>query len=93
MVDQVRQFWLTPLPYDEGELLRRKPYQYYMEMREKEKEKCLFAELGLRMHACCATEVNCEPILGDISRLVGKALNNASIVALLMYYLKEKIVK
>jgi hypothetical protein len=38
-------------------------------------------------------EMNCERILGDVGRLVGKdraSLNNASIMALLMFYLKKK---
>jgi hypothetical protein len=87
---------LTPLSHDDGDLLRRNPYQFFMEIGEKDKDKRLLAELGLRMHACCATEIDCERVLGDVARLVGNdraSLNNASIMALLMYYLKKKTEK
>jgi hypothetical protein len=73
--------------------MRKDPYQFYTEMREKHKEKRILAELGLRMHACCASEINCERVLGYVARLVCKdrvSLNNASIMALFMYYLKKK---
>jgi hypothetical protein len=52
----------------------------------------IFAELGLGIHAGSATEVSNERVLGDVARLVGQdraSLNNASIMALLLFYLKE----
>jgi hypothetical protein len=52
----------------------------------------IFAELGLGIHAGSATEVSNERVLGDVARLVGQdraSVNNASIMALLLFYLKK----
>jgi hypothetical protein len=86
-------FWLTPLSFEVGELLRTNPFMFFTRMREEDPSKAGLAELGLTIHACCATEMTCERLLGDVARLVGKdraSLNNASIMALLMFYLKKK---
>jgi hypothetical protein len=93
LCEQVLELWLTPLSAEAGELLRTNPYIFYTRMREEDASKALLAELGLTMHACCATEMNCERILGDVARLVGQdraSLNNASIMALLMFYHKRQ---
>jgi hypothetical protein len=62
-------------------------------MREGDPSKALLAELELSTHVCSAIETNCERILSDVARLVGKdrvSLNNASSMALLMFHLKKK---
>jgi hypothetical protein len=46
LCDQVLKFWLTPLSYEAGELLRTNPYVFYNKMKEEDVEKALLAELG-----------------------------------------------
>jgi hypothetical protein len=94
LCERVRTWWLTPLSFEDSEKLRTKQRQYWKEMRENDStgENADLADLGLMMIACAATEMGCERVLGDVARLVGKdrvSLNNASIMALLMFYYKK----
>jgi hypothetical protein len=87
LCEQVLAFWLTPMSYEAGQLLLTNPYVFYSRMREEDSSKASLAEFGLIMHACCATEMNCERILGDVARLVGKdraSLNNETSVKEMM---------